>query len=83
MRELNNLLGQELTLGQLDEKMIELGFYSIANDGVEEEVLNDESVTYFSKNDDEDVTIYFETTILADKETESLFSSYIKVTEIF
>ena len=79
----NELLGMELTLLELDNRMVGNGFYTIFDEGVLEEVLNDKSSAFLSTKDNEtQILVSFEVLILADKEVESLGASYLKITNV-
>ena len=75
------LLGKEITLSELDNTMIENDFYSIGDDGVEREVIQEENVVYTSEVH-ESVIIEFDVTIKAVEENESLFASYIVINSV-
>jgi len=77
----NELLGMELTLMELDNRMMENGYYTIFDDGVLEEVLVNKSSAFLSTKDNEtQILVSFEVLSLADKEVESLGASYLKIT---
>ena len=75
------LLGMELTLMELDNRMMENGYYTIFDDGVLEEVLVNKSSAFLStKVNETQILVSFEALSLADKEVESLGASYLKIT---
>ena len=77
------LVGIELTLLELDNKMVERGYYTIFDEGVLEEVLVGKSSAFLSTKDNEtQILVSFEVLSLADAEVESLGASYLKITDI-
>lgn len=79
----NELLGTELTLMDLDNKMVEAGYYSIFDDGVLQEVLNDKNAIFLHSGDNEtQLQVSFDVTILADENIEAIGASYIKITNV-
>lgn len=75
------LVGQEITLNELDNKMMENGFYSNADYWDEREVLNDSNAV-FTAEKKESLMVEFDVTIEANEETENLGASYIKITSV-
>ena len=66
MMNLNELVGKKMSFTDLDDKMMDNGFYSIADDGVANEIKESGCAYYESKNGDLAVVISFE--VLADLE---------------
>ena len=77
------LLGMELTLIELDNRMMEKGYYTIFNEGVLEEVLKDGNAVYLSTEDNEtEILVSFKVKFLGDIENENLGESFLEVTDI-
>lgn len=66
MMNLNELVGKKMSFTDLDNKMMDNGFYSIADDVAANEIKVSASTYYESKNGDLAVVISFE--VLADLE---------------
>jgi len=60
MMNLNELVGKKMSFTDLDNKMMEKGFYSVADDGVMEEIKESGNAYYQSGSDDFIALISFE-----------------------
>ena len=76
------LLNKELSFLALDTIMQENGYYSETDrtESEMEDILKSGSIVY-TKDDDSHTAIHFVCTILADA-TESIFASYVKITDV-
>lgn len=78
----NSLLDTELTFIELDNKMIEYGFYSVFDDGATEQIKDCANVVYTSTETNEaEIIISFEITI-DNEPDEAEENFYLEVTEI-
>lgn len=76
------LIGKEISFIDLDNFMIDQGYYSVFDDGTTENIKNDLSVTYTSTETNEaEILISFEITLNnAEDEVEEAFD--LEITEI-
>ena len=81
VKEINkDLKGKKLSFLELDNYMMVQGFYSIYNDGIEEQVKKDKNVVYtFIDNVKKEVIIYFDIVTYFSKED---FDFSIKIISI-
>ena len=81
VKEINkDLKGKKLSFLELDNYMMVQGFYSIYNDGIEEQVKKDKNVVYtFIDNVKKEVIIYFDIVTYFSKEN---FDFSIKIISI-
>lgn len=78
----NELLGKEMSFTELDNHMMQQGFYSVFEDGVTENIKQDLNVIYTSiETNAAEIQIFFKITINnGDDEIEEAF--YMEITSI-
>lgn len=78
----SELLNKEMSFTELDNYMMDQGFYSVYDDGITADIKQDKNVVYTNKETNEaEIKIDFEITIdNAEDEAEEAF--YLKVNEI-
>jgi hypothetical protein len=76
------LLNEEMSFTDLDNFMMESGYYSVFDDGATENIKQDKNVVYTATDSNEcEVQIFFEITIdNGEDEAEEAF--YLKVTDV-
>lgn len=76
------LLNEEMSFTDLDNFMMESGYYSVFDDGATENIKQDKNVVYTAADSNEcEVQIFFEITIdNGEDEAEEAF--YLKVTDV-
>jgi hypothetical protein len=82
MKNLNELVGKEMSFTELDNTMMENGFYSVFDDGVTNDVKFNKNVVYTNEVTNEaEIIVNFEITVdNSEDETEENFE--LKVTSI-
>lgn len=78
----NGLIGKEMSFIELDNYMMDQGYYSVLDDGITEDIKNDLSVVYTSTETNEaEILINFIITF-NNGEDESEEAFYLKVTGV-
>jgi len=76
------LVGKEMSFTELDNKMMENGYWSIFNDGITDSIKSDKNIVYTANDTGEcEVQLFFEITIdNSEDEIEEAF--YLKVLRV-
>jgi len=56
------LVGKEINFVELDNVMVQNGFYSVFDDGITKDIKQDKSVVYIHKATDKQLALFFEIT---------------------
>lgn len=82
MRRIEDLMNKEMSFMELDNVMVENGFYSVSDDGIMEDIKEDGNVIYTGvKSGKCEIKISFEITIDSG-EDEGSEAFYLKVTSV-
>jgi pyruvate formate-lyase activating enzyme-like uncharacterized protein len=79
---INKMNGQVLSLAEIDNNMVEYGYYSVYADGIYEEVLRDGNIAYTSTETNE-VEIIIEFNVVEEAtDDEDISATIVVVTDI-